>query len=384
LASNLASSDETAFVLSNSCPASFVLERDGTCRLRTLYDGYEPGVGGLRVALPPLREHFTPREYWLGRLLFFDPILSEDRSLSCAHCHNPNYGFADGRGQSIGRGGVGVGPDRHSGVLLPRGAPSLWNVGFRKRLFWDGRATTLEEQAKGPLFSPTEMGNGSAAQLVRRLQGNASYRRLFQSAFGAEAQKGIHLELVLNALAAFESSLISLNSRYDWYVHGDQSALSPEEQLGHSVFRSTQAGCSQCHVPPLFTNGELAAIGAPQGNMTSSDFDGQGLSPRSQDPESFVVPSLRNVSRTAPYMHAGVFPDLASVVRFYNAGRGNSVPLPERSSLNWSVPENPQLTTDEQTALVAFLRALEDESLTPQVPRAVPSGLRVVATRTGQ
>ena len=238
------------FQLTSTCPASYELQ-DGGCVLRNRYRSYrslrDAGVGGLKTGLPPLREGFTPQQIDLGRYLFFDPVLSADGSVSCASCHNPAMGFADGRGRAVGI----------NGQTLQRSAPSLWNVGFFSTLLWDGSETSLEEQMQGPLYSAIEMGN-TPAQLLTSLNANTTYQALFEQAFG---HAPITLDQIYTAIAAFESSLISLNSRYDLYVHGYHAALDEEEIAGLNVFRSFVARCAECHTPPLFTNQQLAVLG---------------------------------------------------------------------------------------------------------------------------
>ena len=160
----------------------------------------------------------------LGRYLFFDPLLSGDNTIACSSCHDPDHGFADGRGRAVGI----------KGVSLNRSAPSLWNIGFFDTLLWDGSKASLETQLLGPLYASNEMGN-TPEQLLKDLSSNATYRRLFSDAFGTP---GINLEQVYTALSAFEASLISLNSRYDFYAHGLHNSLSPSELEGLNVFRS--------------------------------------------------------------------------------------------------------------------------------------------------
>ena len=200
------------FQLSSQCPASFE-KRDGHCKLVSQYTPYTSlqnvGVGGLKTGLPALRDGFSAEEIDLGRFLFFDPVLSGNGKQSCASCHNPDKGFADGRALSLGA----------TGKLTARSAPSLWNAGFLKRFFWDGRAATLEEQMKGPLYSPIEMGS-SPEKILSSLNANKEYQRLFAVAYPAnQANQTIRIDQVYSAIAAFESSLISLNSRYDLYAH---------------------------------------------------------------------------------------------------------------------------------------------------------------------
>ena len=252
---------DSAFSLSDTCPASFEL-KDGGCILRNRYREYrslrDAGVGGLKTGLPPLREGFTPQQIDLGRYLFFDPILSADGSISCASCHDPARGFSDGRAQAVGI----------KGQSLPRSAPSLWNVGFLSILLWDGSKASLEEQMQGPLYSSVEMGN-SPDQLLATLTTHATYPSLFEEAFGSSP---LSLDQIYTAITAFESSLISLNSRYDLYAHGYHAALNEDEIAGLNVFRSFVARCAECHTPPLFTNQQLAVLGV-------ADAPGQLIDP---------------------------------------------------------------------------------------------------------
>lgn len=377
-----AMASEPDFVLTAQCPGSFELALDGTCRLRSLYDAYgaAEGHGGMQVSLPPARHGFTPRQIDLGRHLFFDPLLARDASTSCAHCHDPAHGWSDGRRTAAGRGGSGVGAARDGGALLTRRTPTLWNVAFQERFFWDGRAASLEEQSRGPLFSHDEMDN-TPADLMARLNGNATYRRLFAQAYQRDGSDQIALPDVEHALAAFQSTLVSLNSRYDRYAHGDRSALNELEIAGLNVFRGFVARCSQCHTPPLFASNDLAVVGAPASPGQPIDAGAGGLGGDPGLRGAFKVPTLRNVTRSGPpYFHAGQFSSLHEVVGFYNARRGHALPRHERQSLHWHVHmSSPQLGRNDERAIVAFLGALEDESLLPVIPRNVPSGLPVLS-----
>jgi cytochrome c peroxidase len=353
--------------LNQRCPPGFEKTAAGVCELRTLYQFYDSlenrGVGGTRTALPPHRDGFTPQQIDLGRYLFFDPLLSGDGSLSCASCHRPDKGLADGRSRSIGIHGEDAG----------RAAPTLWNVAFLQRFFWDARANSLEAQAAGPLYSPREMGN-DPARLVASLNRNTTYRRLFREAYPREAAGPVTERQVYAALAAFQTTLVSLNSRYDRYVHGYAAALSPREIEGLNVFRSFVARCSECHTPPLFTNEQIAVIGAPEPPGRPFDVGAEATfgSPRLKG--GFKVPTLRNVTRTAPYMHSGAFAQLRDAVEFYNKGRGHAVPKDMHLYLHWHITD-PHLTTTEIDRVVDFLGALTDEAFTPATPARVPSGL---------
>jgi len=354
--------------LRDFCPAGFELTPDNACVLHTLYDGYDSlqgaGVGGLRSALPGARDGFSPQQIDLGRYLFFDPILSGDDSMSCASCHHPELAFTDGQGRSTGI----------SGAQTRRAAPSLWNVAFLERFFWDARAESLEAQMTGPLYSPLEMGS-NPAELLQDLGENERYARLFREAFPMRAGP-VTLDQVYTAIAAFETSLISLNSRYDQYAHGYHEALTGDEIAGLNIFRSFVARCAECHTPPLFTNQQIAVIGVQEPDGLPFDA---GAGEASDNPTwrgGFRVPSLRNVALTAPYMHSGTFETLRGAAEFYTLGRGHALPDEEkqRMILHWHIWE-PELSGAELDLLVAFLGALTDEAFLPDIPDLVPSGL---------
>ncbi|MCF6360242.1 MAG: hypothetical protein L3J29_05690 [Cyclobacteriaceae bacterium] len=355
--------------LACNCPPGFQLTEQNTCILRNLYQQYSSlqnsGVGGLKTALPTVRDGFSPQQIDLGRLLFFDPILSGDKSISCASCHNPYKGFADGKAVTVGVGGA----------VQTRSAPTLWNVAYLNSFFWDGRSHSLEDQMQGPLFSPIEMG-ATRTQLLSTLNANRNYKELFSEAFPTEPSDSIQLNQIYTSIAAFESTLISLNSRYDQYAHGYDQALNDKEIEGLNIFRSFVARCAECHTPPLFTNQQIAVIGVPE-------LEGKPLDPGAEIPNNdasmrggFKVPSLRNIAKTAPYMHSGSMETLRDAAEFYNLGRGHAVPKDENLILHWHIWE-PNLSDDELDRLVDFMNTLTDESFIPQIPKDVPSGLPV-------
>lgn len=363
-----ASEYEELPLLNVNCPPGFKRNANNECVAQNLYMQYDSpnnkGVGGLQTGLPEIRDGFTPQEIDLGRYLFFDPVLSGDGTISCASCHNPDKGFSDGMATSVGS---------HN-APLKRGAPSLWNVGYLNRLFWDGRASTLEEQMQGPLFSEEEMNN-TPENLVKTLNSIEAYRRLFAEAFPERDRNDpIVPDEIYTSLAAFQASLVSLNSKYDRYAHGYHAALNEKEIEGMNVFRSFVARCAECHTPPLFTNQQFAVIGTPEP-------DGLPLDPGAEIPfndktlrGAFKVPSLRNIEKTAPYMHSGRFKTLREVVEFYTKGRGHAVPEGENLIIHWHIWE-PQLSDYELDRLVDFLKTLTDETFTPEIPQSLPSGL---------
>src|SRR5215470_2254696 len=166
-----------------------------------------PGDGGLRRAFPEMKlrpsNQTTQEKVELGRLLYFDPVLSGDNEQSCATCHHPDLGFSDGRRTSMGFGGKGVGPDRQGGKQVRRAAPTIWNAAFNHKQFWDGRANDLEEQARFPITSPDEM-NQNPDELVKELKAIPEYVRLFDTAFGGPSGSGITLDNVASSIADFE------------------------------------------------------------------------------------------------------------------------------------------------------------------------------------
>ena len=364
-------SAEGTFTLAEKCPASFALDNNNQCRLRNLYQLYDSlqdrGLGGLKTALPEHRDGFSPQQIDLGRLLFFDPVLSADKNLSCANCHNPKLGFSDGMDRSVGA----------RGQVSQRSAPTLWNSAFLKVFFWDARAHSLEEQAIGPLFSDKEMAN-TPEQLLANLNEVEAYPELFEQAF-PDSQDALAIDNIVTALSAFQSSLISLNSAYDRYAHGDAKALSPHELEGLNVFRSFVARCSQCHTPPLFTNQQIAVIGTPEPAGLSRDIGAAETFNAKRLTGGFKVPTLRNIARTAPYMHSGRFATLREAAEFYTKGRGHAVPEGEELLLHWHISD-PKLTDTELDRLVDFMGALSDESFMPETPSQVPSGLLNIST----
>ncbi|GAA5134146.1 cytochrome-c peroxidase [Thalassotalea piscium] len=359
---------KSEFTLAKHCPPSFELTPQGVCRLLTQYQFYtsvqNKGLGGTQTNLPPHRDGFTPAQIDLGRYLFFDPALSKDGSISCASCHQPDKGFSDNLDRSIGI----------TGEKIARSAPTLWNVAFVDKFFWDARAKSLEEQALGPLYDPLEMGN-TPEKLLATIRSTPTYVKLFAQAYPDMQEIG--LEQIYTSLTAFQTSLISLNSRYDRYAHGYHQALTKDEIAGLNVFRSFVARCAECHQPPLFTNNEIAVIGSPEPEGRKLDIGAEKTYNAPKLKGAFKVPTLRNITQSGPYMHSGRYKDLREAVKFYNDGRGNSIPEGEEMLIHWHISE-PNLTDDELDLIVTFLGTLTDESLTPRIPQQVPSGLPVI------
>lgn len=282
----------------------------------------------------------TPAKVRLGKQLFFDPRLSGDNKMSCATCHLPDKAFGDGLKRGKG----------HNGKALPRNTQSLWNVGYYSKLFWDGRAATLEEQALIPIQSPLEM-NQNLNELEKELGAIGGYVRQFQAAFGTGADRNG----IAKALAAFQRGLVTGPSRYDRYRAGDAKALSEAEQRGMELFFG-DAACSECHPAPLFTDGKFYRIG-----VAFEDKGLEAITGKKEDRYRFRAPSLRNVAETGPYMHNGTLKSLSDVVTFYY----RQVPRRSPDGLDIDVTSLAGNSFSEIPDVVAFLKALSGE--TPKI-----------------
>jgi cytochrome c peroxidase len=356
-------------------PKDFVGD-DGTA-------GVAAGGEGLKRSFPAmvvpadnaLTEPKSPERAALGRLLFFDPILSGANDISCATCHHPDLGFTDARGLSMGKGGHGLGPDRANGSVVRRGAPTLWNATYNHLQFWDGRAPDLEEQAKGPITSDIEM-NQNVETLVNELKAVPEYVKSFDSTFGGSEGSTVTIDNVVKAIAAFERKLTANNAPFDRYVAGDRNALSAAQIRGFNLFRSGRSRCFECHGLPTFANRDFKIIGVPEVDPNNPDYGRFDVTKGEGNKYGFKVPTLRNVVLNAPYMHNGKFKTLEEVLDFYAAGGGPGVGFKE-PKVDDKI-HSYTITAGEKQDLIAFLFALTDESNLPQFPERVPSGLPVV------
>jgi cytochrome c peroxidase len=342
-----------------------------------------PGGGGLRRAFPEMKmrpsNQTTQEKVELGRLLYFDPVLSGDNEQSCATCHHPDLGFSDGRHTSMGFGGKGAGPDRQGGKQVRRSAPTIWNAAFNHKQFWDGRANDLEEQARFPITSSDEM-NQNPDELVKELKAIPEYVRLFDKAFGGDSGSAVTFNNVTSAVAAFERTVISDNSPFDRYAAGNQTALTAEQRRGLTLFRSLKTRCFECHGFPTFANPDFKVIGVPKMPGQADDFGRSEFEGGEPYKNAFKVPTLRNVVLTAPYMHNGRFQTLEEVIDFYSNGGGQGAGL-QLPNLDDKIRRF-KLSDQEKRDLIAFLYALTDESKKPEIPEKVPSGLPVVPRLT--
>lgn len=285
----------------------------------------------------PDDNRLTAERVRLGRKLFFDPVLSEDGTVACASCHDPAHGFASDAPLAVGiKGRVG-----------PRNTPSLLNRAYGDSFFWDGRSKTLEEQALEPIVNPREMG-GPLNDVVARLQADAAYRADFAAAY----RDGLTAQNLGRALAAFERVLLSGGSRVDRFQAGDFTALNDRERAGLWLFES-RGQCWRCHRGANYTDEKLhnTGVAALQADPDPGRF---AVTRDSADRGRFKTPSLRDVSRTAPYMHDGSLSTLREVVDYYNRG---GVKHP---GLDQAI-KRLELTSDEVDRLVDFLVALDGE-----------------------
>ncbi len=302
----------------------------------------------------------TPEKVRLGRWLFFDPRLSADGTISCASCHRPANGFSEPTAHSTGvRGQQGT-----------RKAPPILNAAWPVYpvWFWDGRAASLAEQAKGPLANPVEMAMPLDA-VVATVAARPGYRRAVAEAFGDER---IDIDRIAEALAAYEATRLSGNSRADRFDAGDEAALSPAERRGRELFFG-RAGCNKCHLGPGYSDARFHNLGAgwrqpTPGAPPASGFADPGRAAVTHDPRdtgAFKTPTLREVSRRAPYMHDGSLATLRDAVVHYQQG-GIANP--------WLSPLSKPLRLDaaEIDDLVAFLVALDGEGFADAPPRSFP------------
>ena len=294
---------------------------------------------------PPTEETIA-----LGRRLYYDPGLSADGTVSCATCHAPDLSFRDGKALSNGV----------AGQLGSRRAPTVVNAAYNTLQFWDGRAPSLEKQAEGPLTNPVEMAN-TLEGVVNYVQSDPKYRALFARAWG---RKEITIDLVTRSIASFERTVVIGNSPFDrFYYRGDKKALSPAGQRGLKLFLNQKKGnCSVCHVIgrryALFTDNKFHNIGVGADTWGTFEDVGRYVQTKSaSDMGAFKTPTLRNIAKTAPYMHDGSLATLKDVVDHY-VGGGTSNP-----HLDKEIHALAFLTFNERADLKAFL-----ESLTGTLP----------------
>jgi len=294
---------------------------------------------GLVPIFWPKDNPYTPQKAELGWFLYFDKRLSADQSVACASCHDPKFAFTDGQRFSKGI----------RGQLGGRSAPTVINRAYSLDQFWDGRAKSLEEQAKGPIENPIEMGHPHDL-CEKCIGGIPGYQKRFKEVFGADTVK---IEHIAKAIATFERTVLSGNSPYDRFKAGDEKALKESQQRGMKVFFSNNARCDSCHEGVNFTNGKYANVGIGMDKPTP-DLGRYEQTKQEVDRGAFKTPTLREIANTGPYMHDGSLKTLEEVVEHYNKG-GIKNP-----SLHQDIrPLN--LTEQDKKDVVEFLKALSGE-----------------------
>jgi cytochrome c peroxidase len=352
----------------------------------------------------------------LGRLLFWDPILSGNRDTACATCHHPDLAYADGRDLSRGTGSSGLGPTRvelSKGQIpvVKRNSPTILNVAFngiddddsdgrrgrrrfdgslqsvdqvRAPMFWDSRVRSLETQALEPIKALEELRGHAYPEaeavdtVVARLRKVPEYVALFEEAFGAGT--AVEGPRIGDAIAAFERSLVAMNSPFDRFRAGDFNALTAQQRRGLDTFE--EAGCDRCHEGVMFSDFNHHAEGVREHPLLAQPDIGAGRF-------RFRTPSLRNVALTAPYMHNGTLATLQDVLNFYNNGRSENPNVSDArdrdgdrrrgdnglARVSGQFRRVDSMSDGEMADIIAFLSALTDTDFDRTIPARVPSGL---------
>ncbi len=311
---------------------------------------YFSEIGHLPEVPFPADNPYSADKSFLGKTLFYDPRLSGSNQIACASCHDPELGWCDNRTLSFG----------HDRQLGTRNAMSILNIAYAQSLFWDGRAGSLEEQAQMPIQDKKEMSEhiDIAAGKIAKIKG---YELLFVKAFG---DKTVTKDRIAKAIATFERTVKSPPSRFDLFIDGKTEAFSDNEVMGLHLFR-TKANCINCHNSGYFSNNRFENIGTALLGSKHEDLGRYLVTNKPEDAGKFRVPSLREVTRTGPWMHNGSFMPLADVIHFYN--KGNPEPPQKKSTVYQGVTLHSEksqilrlldLTDEEISQLEAFLGTL--------------------------
>ena len=301
------------------------------------------------VVIPPNNPQ-TSQKIQLGKLLYFDTRLSKDNTVSCATCHDPAMGWSDAGPTSKGI----------NGQMGGRRSPPVSNSAYNPLQFWDGRAPSLEEQAKGPVENPIEMGNTHEV-MIRTVEDIPGYVEIFKKVFN---DSKLSLDMIADAIASFERTVVTTDSPFDRFVKGDNQSLTPQEKKGLEIFNG-KGHCTSCHYGGNFSDGRFHNLGVNPTDPTKPDEGRYVITKNPKDMGAFKTPTVRDASLRAPYMHNGSEKTLEEVVEFYNVG--GRLDDPNLDPL--IVPLG--LNEDEKKALVAFMtRALI--STNPEVANVKP------------
>lgn len=316
--------------------------------------------------LPPMPfpddNPYTKAKAELGKQLFYDPRLSATNQMACASCHDPDLGWADGRTVSFGRGRL----------ELPRNAPTALNAGHFERLFWDGRATSLEDLTLKVIENADEM-HGVGKDVAEKINAVPEYRQQFKEVFGEDE---VTIDRLTQAVATFVRTLEGGRSDFDRFLKGNPGALSDAAVRGLHLFR-TRANCMNCHHGPMLSDGLLHNTGLSLYGRPDQDLGAYLVTKDPSDVGKFKTPTLRHVSRTGPYMHHGLFESLLVTARAYNGG----MPTPRRKADQQVDPLFPKkshllhelgLTETQLEDLVAFMEALEEPHRRIKPPQLPP------------
>lgn len=316
-------------------------------------------IGTLGEVSFPLDNPFSEKKKELGKMLFFDPRLSSSGQIACASCHDSELAWGDGRSVSFG----------HNRATGTRNSPTLLNIGHHRIFFWDGRAKTLEDQAVFPIKDPVEMHSTERLSVknIRKIKG---YKPLFKEAFGDET---ITIDRIQKAIATFERTIKSGKSKFDRFIAGESNRFTDEEVIGLHLFR-TKARCINCHNTPLFSNQKFHNVGLSYYGRVFEDLGRYKITGEKDDVGRFKTPSLREVARTAPYMHNGLVPELHNVIQMYNVGMPRPKPTEKQKNDPLFPTTDPQLqplelSKEEMKALEAFLRTLSSVATRERVPK---------------
>lgn len=366
----------------NSLVAILVMVTFFSCSPEPLELDIENQFGRLpEIVTHPSDNLYSSQKAMLGKLLFWDPILSGNKDIACGTCHHPNNGYAEQLDLSLGVGGVGLSENRKNGILIKRNTPTILNSSFNgidemgivthksAPMFWDNRIQSLEKQAIQPILSAEEMRGNEIPEvaiidtILLRLKNIPEYQNRFTEVFG---ENSITEENLGKAIATFERTLIAKNSRFDQYAKGDRTALSSLEIRGMINF--SEVGCSNCHNGPMFSDYELHILTVPENEKLNEPDKGNGEF-------AFRTPSLRNLEFTAPYMHNGVFKSLEDVLDFYDDVDEESLNVNIDNDKKDKKLKELDLPDDKVASIIAFLKTLSDENFDKEVPLQVPSNL---------
>ena len=332
----------------------------------------------------------------LGKLLFYDPILSGNKDISCATCHHPEMGYAEFLDISIGTNAKGLGSKRAFNTandipFVKRNAQTVLNTAFNGMvnhktpkpenapMFWDDRSKSLEKQALEPIKALEEMRGRNFTEdeilkiVIERLGNIPKYQNLFKEAFNEP--ESVTIENLGKAIAAFERTLVTTNSRFDQYMRGDARAISIREKDGFELFKTV--GCINCHNGPMFSDYKMHVLGVPE-NSKLDQMDIGAADVNAKDSFAFRTPSLRNLRFTAPYMHNGEFMTLRRVLEFYEDISNNVQRNPNVNPSQFDpLVRELKLSVKEMALIIAFLNSLNDNDFDKSIPKVVPSGLPV-------